>query len=48
MERNPKECYESPSMQVIELVQEGVICDMSRRGGYTPDDEDPFNNQTNS
>ena len=49
MERNPKECYESPATQVIELVQEGVICDMSmsRRGGYTPDDENPFNNQTN-
>ena len=26
MERKPKECYESPSMQVIELVQEGVVC----------------------
>ena len=39
--------YEPPLTQVIELAQEGVICNMSRRGGYTPDDENPFNNQTN-
>ena len=42
-----KEFYESPLTQLIEVEQEGVICNMSRRGGYTPDDENPFNNQTN-
>ena len=36
MERKTKECYESPATQVIELVQEGVICESPTRSRGVP------------
>lgn len=37
METNHKELYEAPSMTVIEVEQEGVICNSATRQDYEND-----------
>ena len=37
-----KRKYEKPAMQVFELKQTPQLLQMSDRGPYTPDDDNPF------
>ena len=42
MTKPTKRKYEKPAMQVFELQQTPQLLQMSDRGPYTPDDDNPF------
>ena len=45
MEKKTVLLYEAPAVNIIDVRQEGILCQsggLGGRGGYDPDDDNPF------